>query len=212
MSHASTPPNHPAHSGRSQSLAEILTPKRPNIFGDDTGPGLPWDQRNQWLRQVRRLLTDCRQRKESFPHKVESVARAIAELGDIAKAGLDYIAIKAGCVENTVQAVIEWLESKGALTWKNTSGKDKSGHIVRKANLYTLIMDFTGTIATVVRTMRSLWRERGKVVTVSKRNECHGLPQLHTYEERCEAQNRLARIAKDRTATINAHWALRHST
>jgi hypothetical protein len=212
MSNASTPPNQPARSGRTRSLAEVLTPKRPNIFGDDTGPGLPWEQRNQWLRQVRKLLTDCRQRKESFPHKVESVARAIAELGDVAKAGLDYIGIKAGCVVNTVQANIEWLESKGALTWKHTSDKDKSGHIVRRANLYTLIMDFAGPFAAVVRVMRSLWRERGKVVTVSKPNQCHGLPHLYTYEERTQAQDQLAKVRKDRTATLHAQWALRHST
>ena len=212
MSNAHTPPNRPAHTGRMQSLAEIMSPKRPNIFGGDTGPGLPWDQRNLWLRNIRKLLTDCRQRKESFPHKVECVARAIAELGDVMNAGLDYIAMKAGCVVNTVQAVIEWLESKGALTWKNTSDKDKSGHVVRRANLYTLIMDFTGTIATVVRTMRSLWRERGKVVTVSKPNACHGLPPNITYTELRAAQNRLAKVAKERTAALQAQWATRHAT
>jgi hypothetical protein len=213
MSNASTPPNRPAPSGRNRSLAEIMTPRRPNIFNnDDTGPGLPWDQRNKWLRQVRKLAADCRRRHESFPHKVEAVARAIAELGDIAKAGLDYIADKAGCVVNTVEAAITWLESKGALTWKNTSGKDRSGHIVRKTNLYTLIMDFAGSFAAVVRVMRSLWRERSKVVTVSKRNECHGLPHTYTSEERSDAQAHLTKVRKDRTATLNAQWALRHST
>jgi hypothetical protein len=189
-----------------------MTPKRPNIFRGDTGPGLPWDQRNKWLREVRKLLTDCRQRKESFPHKTESVARAIAELGDVARAGLDYIAIKAGCVVNTVQAVIEWLESKGVLTWKHTSDKDKSGHVVRRANLYTLIMDFAGSFAAVVRVMRSLWRERGKVVTVSKPNACHGLPDTYTYEERVQGIEALAKVRKERTAILNAQWALRHST
>ena len=42
-------PNRPAHVGRSQSLAEILAPKRPNIFGDDTGPGLPWEHRQRTI-------------------------------------------------------------------------------------------------------------------------------------------------------------------
>ncbi|MBV8096441.1 MAG: hypothetical protein JO110_25015, partial [Acetobacteraceae bacterium] len=101
---------------------------------------------------------------------------------------------------------------KGALTWKNTSDKDTSGHVVRRANLYTLIMDFTGTIATVVRTMRTLWRERGKVVTVSKPNQCHGLPPNVSSTELRAAQNRLAKVAKERTALLQAQWTAHHST
>jgi hypothetical protein len=212
MSDTENTPNHPPRIGRSRSLADIMTSKRPNRFGGGPEPGLPWADRNKWLRGVRNLIAECRQRHESFPHKVESVARAIAELGDVCKASLAYIAMKAGCVDNTVQASIEWLESKGALTWSHTSGKDKSGRIVRHANLYTLIMDFAGAFAVVIRTMRSLWRERGKVVTVSKRNECHGLPQTYSYKEQCEAQRRLTEVAKERAATFNAQWALRHST
>jgi len=211
-------PNRPARIGRSLSLAEVLgcdpdgAPKRPNLFGDCTGPSLPWEERNDWLRRIRRLIAHCHSQHENFPSKTESVARAIAELGDVCKAGLDYISGKAGCSVSTVKAVITWLESKGALTWSHTSNRDKSGRIVRRANLYMLIMDFAGAFAAIVRTRRSLWRERPKDVTVSKHRNWPGLLPIVSYKEQHEAKDRLAKVAADRTATLNAHWQLRYST
>jgi hypothetical protein len=214
-------PNQPRHVGRLQSLAAILgcdpdgAPRRPVISNTYVPPALPWDERNMWLRKVRRLIAECKEKRESFPHKVESVARTIAELGDVCKASIPYIAAKAGCVENTVKACSAWLESKGTLTWSNTRGKHKSGRIVRQTNLYRLITNFAGATAVIARTMRAIWRERPKVVTVSKGNDCPGLQRDSTYISEItpyEAIKRLAKVSKERTAYFNQLWQGRHAT
>ena len=213
-----SPPNQPRRVGTLTSIAALLgcdpdgAPRRPVVASTYVPPALPWDERNRWLRKVRRLIAECSAKRESFPHKVESVARAIAELGDVCKASIPYIAAKAGCVENTVKTCAAWLESKGTLTWSNTRGRDKSGRIVRQANLYRLIMNFAGAAAVVVRTMRAIWRERPKAVTVSKGNDCPGLPSNSTYTDPYKAMRSLDKVRKDREAALRALWNARHAT
>ena len=215
-------PNHPRRVGALTSLAAVLgcdtdgAPCRPVITGIHAPPALPWDERNKWLRKVRRLIAECKDKRESFPHKAESVARAMAELGDVCKASIDYIAAKAGCVENTVKACIAWLESKGALTWSNTRTKDKSGRIVRGVNVYTLIENFAGATAVIARTRRAIWRERPKVITVSKGNDCPGILNSDKYTDPYAAMRRLSQIAKARTKELHkaylAQRAARYAT
>ena len=140
--------NHPARVGRMQSLAHVLghdtdgAPRRPTLTGNYSEPQLPWKERKQWLRQVNRLAANCTAKKESYPHKVTAVARALAFAGDVCKPSIEYIAGQAGCVENTVKACIAWLEERGALTWSHTARKHQSGRMVRSSNLYKLIRRF----------------------------------------------------------------------
>jgi hypothetical protein len=211
-------PNQPPRIGGMRRLADVVgcdqdgAPKRP-VRPDDYRPeGLPFTERNRWLRKVRGLVAECRNNGErGIPHKIEAVARAIAELGDVCKASREYIADKAACVVGTVENAIAWLESKGALTWSHTTGKDKSGRIVRKANLYTLLRNFGGATAIIARTMRALWRERPKVVTVSKPNECPGIQNLPLYIDRHEAQRRLTEVAQHRQTVLRDLWQARHA-
>jgi hypothetical protein len=211
-------PNQPRRIGTLKSLAALLgcdadgAPRRPVVASNYVPPALPWDERNKWLRKVRCLIAECRQKRESFPHKAESVARAIAELGDVCRASFPYIAAKAGCVEKTAKACAAWLESKGALTWSNTRGKDKSGRIVRTANLYSLITNFAGATAVIARTMRAIWRERPRVVTVSKGNDCPGLLGDSTYTDPYAARRKLDKARKDREAALLTRWNARHAT
>ena len=173
-------PNHPARVGRMQSLACVIGrdtdghAKRPTLTGNYEEPQLPWKERKQWLWKVNRLAADCSAKKESYPHKVTAVARALAFAGDVCKPSIEYLAGKAGCVENTVKACIAWLDERGALTWSNTARRHKSGRMVRSSNLYRFILDFAGASATLVRAMRAVWRER-KVVAASKGNDCPGV-------------------------------------
>ena len=140
--------NHPARVGRMQSLAYVLghdtdgAARRPTLTGNYSEPQLPWKERKQWLRQVNRLAANCTAKKESYPHKITAVARALAFAGDVCKPSIEYIAGQAGCVENTVKACIAWLEERGALTWSHTARKHQSGRMVRSSNLYRLIRRF----------------------------------------------------------------------
>jgi hypothetical protein len=202
----------PRRVGALTSIAALLgcdpdgAPRRPIVTIRYAPPTLPWDERNRWLRKVRRLISECKEKKESFPHKAESVARAIAELGDVCKASIDYIARKAGCVEGTVKACIAWLEGKGALTWSNTRGKDKSGRIVRQANLYRLITDFAGATAVIARTMRAIWRERPRIVSVPKDSECPGIHQPLTYLDPYDARKALKSASEVMEARMLERW------
>jgi hypothetical protein len=204
-------PNHPVRVGRMQSLAHVLGrdtdghAKRPTLTGNYREPQLPWETRKQWLRQVNRLAADCTAKKESYPHKVTAVARALAFAGDVCKPSIEYIATQAGCVENTVKACIAWLEEHGALTWSHTARKHKSGRMVRSSNLYQLILDFAGATAMLARAMRAIWRER-RPVTASKGNGCPGVLSLHTNPDAYAAMNRLAAISRQRSDQFNRQW------
>ena len=199
-----------------QSLAAVIgcdsdgAPKRQVLFGNYVEPRLPYPARMKWLRKLSVASSpNAKPNGESFPHKAEPVARAIAELGDVCKASIEFISKKAGCVETTVKAVEKWLEERGALTWSNTRGKDK-GRMVRTWNLYTLILDFAGATATIARTMRAIWRERPRVF--SKGNGCPGVLEQDTYTDPYGAMRRLAEIRKEREAVLSDRWKARHTT
>ena len=129
--------NHPARVGRMQGLASICgrdtdgSAKRPTLTGHYSEPQLPWADRKRWLWKVNELAAECSARHESYPHKVTAVARALAFAGDVCKPSIEYLASKAGCVENTVKACLAWLEERGALTWSNTARRHTSGRMVR---------------------------------------------------------------------------------
>ena len=203
--------NHPARVGRMQSLAHVLghdtdgAPRRPTLTGNYSEPQLPWKERKQWLRQVNRLAANCTAKKESYPHKVTAVARALAFAGDVCKPSIEYIAGQAGCVENTVKACIAWLEERGALTWSHTARKHQSGRMVRSSNLYKLILDFAGATAMIARTMRSIWRDR-RTVTPSKGNGCPGGINILLNPDAYGAVKRLAIIARRRSDEFNQRW------
>jgi hypothetical protein len=200
---------------KTRSLGEIFghhnqAPKRPVLFGRYTAPTLCFDARMQWLAKVQRLIAQCAHQHESYPHKLFQVASVLAHIGDECRLGLEGIAERAGCVVRTVSACINWLEEHGMLTWTHTARRDENRRVVRSHNLYSLILDFTGLRALVVRARRAIWRERKKEASTG--NECPGTTQEFTYTDRFEAQRRLAeysRIAKDRLEQV---WAARHST
>jgi len=124
--------NQPRRVGKLKSLAAIVgcdtdgAPRRPNLTGNYEEPRLPFPARMQWLAKVQRLIAQCSQERESYPHKLAAVARALAYVGDVCKPGIDTIAARAGCVPNTVKACIAWLEAHGALTWSHTAKRHKS--------------------------------------------------------------------------------------
>jgi hypothetical protein len=203
--------NHPARVGRMQSLACVIGrdtdghARRPTLTGNYREPQLRWEARKQWLRQVNRLAADCTAKKESYPHKVTAVARALAFAGDVCKPSIEYVAAQAGCVENTVKACIAWLEERGALTWSHTARKHQSGRMVRSSNLYRLILDFAGATATVARAMRAIWRDR-RTVAASKGNGCPGGLNINLYPDAFSAMHRLSAIAKQRSEEFNQRW------
>jgi hypothetical protein len=204
-------PNHPARVGRMQSLASICGrdtdghARRPTLTGNYQEPHLPWADRKHWLRKVNELAAECSAKHESYPHKVTAVARALAFAGDVCKPSIEYLASRAGCVENTVKACLAWLEERGALTWSNTARRHRSGRMVRSSNLYRFILDFSGGSAMLVRAMRAVWRER-KVVAVSKGNGCPGVSSLHINPDAYSAMHRLADIAQQRSEQFNQQW------
>jgi hypothetical protein len=209
--------NHPRRVGGLKSLGAVIgcdpdgAPRRANFTGHYEEPRLPFPARMQWLAKVQRLIATSTANKESYPHKLAAVARVLAYVGDVCKPSREYIAEQAGCVVNTVKSCIAWLEEHGALTWSNTAKRHKTGRMVRSSNLYRLILDFGGFTATVARTMRAIWRERPKVVTVSKGNECPGIIS-QVYIDPYKAMKRLASIAKERTDSLNQVWQQRRAT
>jgi hypothetical protein len=202
--------------GRFQSLAAVLgcdadgAPQRAKLTGRYDEPRLPFPARMQWLAKVQKLIGACAASKESYPHKLAAVARALAYAGDVCRPSIDYIAAVAGCVPNTVKACTAWLEEHGALTWSNTTKRHKTGRMVRSSNLYNFILDFAGATATVVRTMRAIWRERPR--QISKGNRCPGVIQEELYSDPYRAMRNLARVAHERTAYLNQLWDARHAT
>jgi len=208
-------PNHPTRVGRLRSLGAVLgcdpdgAPKRITLKGNYTEPSLPFPDRMQWLAKVQRLIAQHSRDGKSYPHKAGSVAYAIAHVGNVCRLGLDGIAARAGCVVNTAQACIAWLEEQGALTWSHTARMHKNGRMVRSANLYKLITNFAGLLATVARAVRASWRERPRF---SNTNGCHGMTQTVSYIDREEAQRQLATITKQRETTLQQAWHMRHAT
>jgi hypothetical protein len=197
-----------------QGLASICgrdtdgSAKRPTLTGHYSEPQSSWDDRNRWLRKVNELAAQCSAKHESYPHKVTAVARALAFAfaGDVCKPSIEYLASKAGCVENTVKACLAWLEERGALTWSNTARRHRSGRMVRSSNLYRFILDFAGGSAMLVRAMRAVWRER-KVVAVSKGNGCPGVSDsTYNNPDAYNAMHRLADIARQRSQQFNQQW------
>jgi hypothetical protein len=207
-------PNHPARVGRMRSLGAVLgadadgAPKRLTLKGNYAEPSLPFSSRMQWLAKVQRLIAQHSRNGKSFPHKVAAVAYAIAHVGNVCRLGLDGIADRAGCVVNTAQACIAWLEEQGALTWSHTARRHGNGRMVRSANLYTLITNFAGLVASVARAVRATWRERPRF---SNTNRCHGMTQTVTFIDQEEARRRLATIAEQRQAMLHQTWHTRHA-
>jgi hypothetical protein len=183
-----------------QPLGALLAPeqpaKRPTLTGNYERPRLSERARQNWIRSVARLISKARQDKESFPRTVGSVAIALANIGDECFMELETIAHMAGCVRNTAKACIDWLESKGALTWSHTARRHSSGNWVRSSNLYTLIPNFAGLIGLLARARRAMWRERRSGNTKS----CAGLNQqrLFVAADSCEARKRLREIGEIR--------------
>lgn len=208
-------PQQPRRSCKTRSIGEIFghcnqAPKRPVLFGQYTAPTLCFDARMQWLAKVQRLIAQCAHDHESYPHKLFQVASVMAHIGNECRASREAIAARAGCVVRTVSACINWLEERGVLTWTHTARRHENRRVVRSTNLYSLIFDFAGLRALVVRAQRAIWRERRK--DVSTGNECPGMTQTFTYTDRFDAQRRLteyARITKDR---LEQAWAARHAT
>ena len=207
-------PNHPARVGRLRSLGAVLgceadgVPKRVTLTGNYAEPSLPFPSRMQWLAKVQRLIAEHSRDGKSFPHKVGSVAYVIAHVGNVCRLGLDSIADRAGCVVNTAQACIAWLEEQGALTWSHTARRHSNGRMVRSSNLYTLITNFAGIVATVARAMRAAWRERPRF---SNTNRCHGMTETVIYIDREQARRQLAEVTKAREAQLRAAWNVRHT-
>jgi hypothetical protein len=205
----------PRRDGRMQSLGAILgstdteAPKRITLKGNYREPSLPFLDRMQWLAKVQCLVAHHSRERKSYPHKLSSVARVMAYVGDVCRPSIETIADKAGCVPNTVKACIAWLEEQGAVTWNHTARKHSNGRMVRSSNLYTLITNFNGLVATVARALRAIWRERP---TLSKGNGCPGLPQTVSYQEQEEARRRLAEINRQRQQVLSEVWNARHAT
>ena len=209
-------PNQPRR-GTMQSLGAVLgcdgdddAPKRVTLTGNYEEPRLPFPARMQWLAKVQSLIAESSAKRESYPHKLAAVARVMAYAGDVCRPGIDTIAAKAGCVPNTVKACIAWLEERGALTWQHTARKHGNGRMVRSSNLYTLILNFRGVVATVARALRAIWRDRTGVS--SKGNQCPGMTNQVSYTERLDAQTRLAELAKQRQTVLLGVWNERHAT
>jgi hypothetical protein len=208
-------PNHPARVGGMRSLGAVLgcdadgAPKRITLKGNYAEPSLPFPDRMRWLAKVQRLIAEHSRDGKSFPHKAGSVAYVIAHVGNVCRLGLDGIAERAGCVVNTAQACVAWLEEQGALTWSHTARRHGSGRMVRSSNLYTLITNFAGLVATVARAVRATWRERPRF---SNTNQCHGMTQTVSLLDREEARRRLTALAKEREATLLRAWHTRHAT
>jgi hypothetical protein len=207
-------PNHPARVGRMRSLSAVLgcdadgAPKRLTLKGNYAEPSLPFPDRMRWLAKVQRLIAEHSRDGKSFPHKAGSVAYAIAHVGNVCRLGLDGIADRAGCVVNTAQACIAWLEEQGALTWSHTARRHRNGRMVRSSNLYTLITNFAGLVAQIARAVRATWRERPRL---SNTNQCHGLTQTVSFIDREEAQRRLAEVRKVRETQQLTIWNARHA-
>jgi len=204
----------PRRHGGMQSLGVILgseteAPKRISLKGNYAGPSLPFPERMKWLANVQRLAADHSRERRSFPHKVYSVAAAMAHVGNVCRLSLEGIADRAGCVVNTAQACIAWLEEQGALTWSHTARMHSNGRMVRSHNLYTLVTNFGGLVATVAKAMRAIWRERPKFSDTNRR---HGLTQTVSYQEQEEARKRLSDISKAREAMLLDRWNKRHAT
>ncbi len=195
-----------------RSLASVLDPRkagRLTLKGNYEEPSLPFAKRMAWLAKVQRLAADHSRERKSYPHKLMAVARVIAQIGDVCRLSFDGMAERAGCVPNTAQACVAWLEENGALTWNRTARMHRNGRMVRSSNLYTLIECFNGLVATMARVVRSLWRERP---SVSNSNRCHGMPQLFTYQEQKAAQESLKRFAKERAAVLQQLWQSQRAT
>ncbi len=192
------------------SLAEIMgqdrqgQPKRLTLKGNYEEPSLPFPRRMAWFRKVQQLAATASQNRESYPHKLMAVANVMASIGNVCRLSLDEMAARAGTCRNTAQAVIAWLEEKGALTWNRTARKHSNGRMVRSSNLYTLIENFKGLVALIARTVRAVWRDRP--TALSKGNECHGMPQQVSFMDRLEAQNRLREVRERREPALQARW------
>jgi hypothetical protein len=211
-------PDHPHRSRKTQSIGAIFglhlvnqSPagaKRPVLFGRFTLPSLCFKARMQWLAKVQRLIAQCSQNHEHYPHKVFQVASVMAHIGDTCCLSREGIAERAGCVERTVTACINWLEERGVLTWANTAQRHESHRIVRSVNLYTLILDFTGLQALVARAKRAIWREREKQVSEGK--VCPGVTQYINTMDVFEARRRLAEASRIMKQQFMEQWAGRH--
>jgi hypothetical protein len=210
----------PPRSYKTQSLGAVLglrlvnpspgSEKRPCLFGRFTIPGVCFKARMQWLAKVQRLLAQCSQNRERYPYKVFQVASVLAHVGDHCQLSREGIAERAGCVERTVTACINWLEERGVLTWTHTAERHESHRIVRSANVYTLILDFTGLKALAARFRRALWREREKAVSEGK--VCPGVTQpSYNTVDRFEARSRLAEISRIRQKQLEEEWNSRTS-
>jgi hypothetical protein len=207
-------PKDPPRSFRMQSVSAIFglvdkAPKRPVLFGRYTIPRLCFDARMQWLAKVQRLLAQCSQNRERYPHKVFQVASVLAHIGDECRLSRERIAERAGCVVRTVGACISWLEERGVLTWTHTAQRHETRRVVRSNNLYSLILDFTGLRAVITRARRAIWRERRK--DVSTGNECPGVTQLINITDRFEDRRALAEFSRARTKQLNQDWENRPS-
>jgi hypothetical protein len=178
--------------------------QRLTLKGNYKEPTLPFPRRMAWFRKVQRLAAAFSQERKSYPHKLMAVANVIASIGNVCRLSFDSIALRAGCCPNTAQSCVAWLEEQGALTWNRTARKHRNGRMVRSSNLYTLIEDFQGLLATVVRAVRAIWRDRPTVF--SNGNECHGMPQQISFKEHLAAKERLAEIAKRRQAELHERW------
>ena len=184
--------------------------KRPCLFGRFAIPPVCFKARMQWLAKVQRLLAQCSQNRERYPYKVFQVASVLAHIGDQCCLSREGIAERAGCVERTVTACINWLEERGVLTWTHTAQRHESHRVVRSANVYTLILDFIGLKALATRFRRALWREREK--TVSEGKVCSGMtPPSYNSVDRFEARRRLAEISRIRQKQIEEEWQSRPS-
>jgi hypothetical protein len=179
--------------------------KRPVLFGRYTIPSLCFGLRMQWLAKVQRLLAQCSQNHEHYPHKVFQVASVLAHIGDECNLSHEGIAERAGCVERTVTACTNWLEERGVLTWTHTARRHESHRVVRSANIYTLIIDFTGLRAIAARFRRAIWRDREKRVSEGK--VCPGVtqPLLNTVD-RFEARSRLAEASRIMKQRFEEEW------
>jgi hypothetical protein len=200
---------------KTHSIGEIFgaidqAPKRPVLFGNYAVPALPFHARMQWLAKVQRLIAQCAQNHESYPHKLFQVASVMAHIGNECRASREAIAARAGCVVRTVSACINWLEEHGVLTWTHTARRDENRRVVRSTNLYSLILDFTGLRALVTRARRAIWRERKK--DASTGNGCPGmtLPSYNT-ADRFEARRSLAEISRLRQKQLEEEWHSRPS-
>ena len=194
-------PNQPRRTGRMESIGAILTAPqntgpRITLKGNYREPSLPFPARMHWLANVQRLTADHSRERKSYPHKTYAVAAVIAHVGNVCRLSLEGIASRAGCVVSTVEACIAWLEEQGAITWSHTARMHSNGRHGAISNLYTLITNFNGLVATVAKAIRAIWRE-GRFLP-SPHHRCHGLTQPVSYQEQeAAAETRLAEVNKD---------------